>query len=149
MRTRNRWVSLAVGAGVALAAAVVPVVSSTTASAADQKRDGRAESRALASCWEVKQVDPSAPDGRYWLYTPALQYPQQFWCDMTTDGGGWVLIGRGRQGWDFTAEGQGTTAGVSATTAVASVSATMARRITATAPGVRSTRSASGRCKSP
>jgi hypothetical protein len=107
MRTRNRWASLAVGAGVALTAVVVPVVSSTTASAADQKRDGRAESRALASCWEVKQVDPSAPDGRYWLYTPALQYPQQFWCDMTTDGGGWVLIGRGRQGWDFTAEGQG------------------------------------------
>src|SRR5215212_6962601 len=85
MRTRNRWVSLAVGAGVALTAVVVPVVSSTTASAADQKRDGRTESRALASCWEIKQVDPSAPDGRYWLYTPALQYPQQFWCDMTND----------------------------------------------------------------
>ena len=115
MRTRNRWASLAVGTGVALAAVVVPVVSSTTASAADTRRDGKAESRAVASCWEAKQVDPSARDGRYWLYTPALQYPQQFWCDMTTDGGGWVLIGRGRQGWDFTAEGQGTTAGVSTT----------------------------------
>ncbi len=115
MRTPNRWASLVAGAGVALAVVVVPVVSSTPATAADQKRDGRAESRALASCWEVKQVDPAAPDGRYWLYTPALQYPQQFWCDMTTDGGGWVLIGRGRQGWDFTAGGQGTPATMSAT----------------------------------
>jgi trimeric autotransporter adhesin len=106
-RSQRRWSSLVVGAGVALAAVLVPVASSTTAQAADQVRDGRAESRALASCWEIKQAFPSSPDGLYWLYTPALQRPQQFWCDMTTDGGGWVLIGRGRQGWDFTAEGQG------------------------------------------
>ncbi|MGN6694243.1 MAG: hypothetical protein ACTHN0_08700, partial [Aquihabitans sp.] len=28
-------------------------------------------------------------------------------CDMTTDGGGWVLVGRGRQGWTFNPFGQG------------------------------------------
>src|ERR687885_1432925 len=114
-RSQRRWSSLVVGAGVALAAVLVPVASSTTAQAADQVRDGRAESRALASCWEIKQSFPKSANGLYWLYTPALQRPQQFWCDMTTDGGGWVLIGRGRQGWDFTAEGQGTAATVSTT----------------------------------
>src|SRR4051812_32658443 len=114
IRRPRRSVSLAAGAGGALAALVVPFVPTTAANAADPKRDGRAESRALGSCWEIKQADPTAPDGVYWLYTPALQYPQQFYCDMTTDGGGWVLIGRGRQGWDFTAEGQGTPATMSA-----------------------------------
>jgi hypothetical protein len=116
-RSPRRWTSLVVGAGVALAAVLVPIASSTTAQAADQVRDGRAQSRALASCWEIKQAFPSSPNGLYWLYTPALQRPQQFWCDMTTDGGGWVLIGRGRQGWDFTAEGQGTPATMNAAVA--------------------------------
>ena len=96
-------------------ALVVPFLPATAASAADTPRDGSIESRAVASCWEAKQVSPSAKDGLYWLYTPALQRPQQFWCDMTTDGGGWVLIGRGRQGWDFTAEGQQAASAVGAT----------------------------------
>src|ERR687885_1294765 len=113
-RSQRRWSSLVVGAGVALAAVLLPVASSTTAQAADQVRDGRAESRALASCWEIKQAFPRSADGLYWLYTPALQRPQQFWCDMSTDGGGWVLIGRGRQAWDFTAEGQGSLASMNA-----------------------------------
>jgi hypothetical protein len=91
---------------VTASALVVPFLPASSASAADSQRDGTIESRAVASCWEAKQVNPAAADGLYWLYTPALQRPQQFWCDMTTDGGGWVLIGRGRQGWDFTAEGQ-------------------------------------------
>ena len=26
---------------------------------------------------------------------------------MTTDGGGWVLVGRGREGWSFAVDGQG------------------------------------------
>ena len=80
-------------------------------------RDGRAAHSALASCWDVKQVDPAAADGRYWLYTPGLGEPQQFYCDMTTDGGGWVLIGRGREGWAFLNEGQGSTAEVAGTVA--------------------------------
>jgi hypothetical protein len=100
---------------VTAAALVVPFLPASSASAADSQRDGTTGSRAVASCWEAKQVNAAAVDGLYWLYTPALQRPQQFWCDMTTDGGGWVLIGRGRQGWDFTAEGQGSPTTVSTT----------------------------------
>ena len=77
--------------------------------------DGSAADRAAASCWEVKQNAPNAPDGRYWLITPQLQAPAQFYCDMTTDGGGWVLVGRGRDGWMWDGNGKGTTDQVSST----------------------------------
>lgn len=63
---------------------------------------------AAASCWEIKQRVPDAADGVYWLVTPTLQRPDAFYCDMTTDGGGWVLIGRGREGWRGEYEGLGT-----------------------------------------
>ena len=59
------------------------------------------------SCYAIKQSFPTSPDGIYWLATPQLMAPQQFRCDMTTDGGGWVLVGRGRQGWWFDTAGQG------------------------------------------
>ncbi|KGM09876.1 galactose oxidase, partial [Cellulomonas bogoriensis 69B4 = DSM 16987] len=61
--------------------------------------DGSAPDRAAASCWEIKQNSPTSPDGPYWLLTPELLAPQQHWCDMTYDGGGWVLVGKGREGW--------------------------------------------------
>ena len=70
--------------------------------------DGSASHRAAASCWEIKQNQPSATDGRYWLITPQLKTPAQFYCDMTTDGGGWVLVGRGRDGWMWDGNGKGT-----------------------------------------
>ena len=77
--------------------------------------DGSAAHRAAASCWEIKQNQPSASDGRYWLITPQLKAPAQYYCDMTTDGGGWVLVGRGRDGWFWDGNGRGTTDQVSAT----------------------------------
>ncbi|GGL56987.1 fibrinogen-like YCDxxxxGGGW domain-containing protein [Planomonospora parontospora] len=77
-----------------------------TAYAAPPPADGTAADRAAPSCWAIKQSHPSSADGVYWLQTPALVAPQQFYCDMTTDGGGWVLIGRGRQGWEFDHNGQ-------------------------------------------
>lgn len=77
--------------------------------------DGSAAHRAAASCWEIKQNQPSAADGRYWLITPQLQAPAQFYCDMTTDGGGWVLVGRGRDGWMWDGSGKGTVDQVSST----------------------------------
>jgi trimeric autotransporter adhesin len=69
--------------------------------------DGSSPARAAASCWEVKQVAPNSASGAYWLLTPALQGPQQFYCDQETDGGGWVMIGKGREGWQEFYNGQG------------------------------------------
>ena len=54
--------------------------------------DGLSAATAAASCWDIKQRNPAASDGTYWLQTPAMDAPAQFFCDQTTDGGGWVLI---------------------------------------------------------
>ncbi len=70
-------------------------------------RDGRSAATAAGSCWEIKQEFPDLPDGAYWLLTPAMSAPQQFFCDQTMDGGGWVLVGRGREGWERFADGKG------------------------------------------
>lgn len=78
-------------------------------------RDASSADKALASCWDVKMSYPNSPSGLYWLYTPSMAAPDQFYCDMTTDGGGWVLIGRGREGWSFLEDGQGSSAEVAAT----------------------------------
>lgn len=90
------------------------VGSGSTAAGATPLPDGSTSFNAAASCWEVKQNKPTAPNGVYWLVTPRLVAPEQFYCDMTTDGGGWVLVGRGREGWSPQYEGVGTPAQVRA-----------------------------------
>ena len=75
--------------------------------AADPLHDGLSEATAAASCWEIKQNDPRSKDGTYWLQTPTMDAPGQFFCDQTTDGGGWVMIGRGREGWETWSQGKG------------------------------------------
>lgn len=100
-----------------LSAAVLPLsllfAFTPSAQAADTTvYDGSSAVNAAASCWEIKQVAPAAPSGVYWLRTTVLAAPTQFYCDQTTDGGGWVLIGRGRDGWKENYEGYGTTAQV-------------------------------------
>ena len=95
---------------------VVSLVAAVpTAQAATFVPDGSSPATAAASCWEVKQVKPSAADGTYWLLTPQLRTPTQFFCDMTTDGGGWVLVGRGRDGWQWDGDAQGTPAQIAST----------------------------------
>lgn len=69
--------------------------------------DGTTSGSAALSCWAIKQSYPNSATGLYWLKTPWLASAQQFYCDMTTDGGGWVLIGRGREGWTYAYPGQG------------------------------------------
>lgn len=104
--------------GVLLGAVVASVMVAAPASAAapvDAAIDGSSQSAAAASCWEIKQNNPSAADGTYWLRTPQLVAPTRFYCDMTTDGGGWVLIGRGRDGWQEIHNGVGSPADVAGT----------------------------------
>lgn len=88
------------------------VVSPMTSAAADPApvRDGSVAALAAPSCWAIKQQNPASRDGVYWLQTATLVDPQQFYCDQTTDGGGWVLVGRGREGWTWNYNGQGSAA---------------------------------------
>ena len=75
--------------------------------AVDPLHDGLSEATAAASCWEIKQNNPRSSDGTYWLQTATMDAPGQFFCDQTTDGGGWVMIGRGREGWETWSQGNG------------------------------------------
>ena len=106
-RTR-RSTALALTVCMIAAALVVGIgVPVEAAGAAGVARDGLSAETAAPSCWSVKQDYPASTDGVYWLWTPKLVAPEQFHCDMTTDGGGWVLVGRGRDGWTFPYWGQG------------------------------------------
>ena len=69
---------------------------------------GSSAEYAAPSCWAIKQARPTAPTGRYWIRTAQMVEPRPVWCDQVTDGGGWLLIGRGMSDWDFDPAGQGT-----------------------------------------
>ena len=101
----KKWAAFALAFGTAFTAA--PLTPTTPASAATGTHDGSSSDKAAASCYEVKQVNPSASSGTYWLYTPQMSGPAQFYCDQETDGGGWVMIGRGREGWTESYNGTG------------------------------------------
>lgn len=96
-----------VGLGAAMLAVLAPAGPVAAAQAIDPAVIGTTSQTAAGSCWEIKQVRPAAADGAYWLLTPKMSEPQQFYCDMTTDGGGWVLVGKGRDSWLKDYDGQG------------------------------------------
>ena len=103
---------LSIATALALPVAIPAITPSTAVEQTAAKRDsafynGTTSERAAASCWEAKQANPEAKSGAYWLYTPAMSQPAQFYCDQETDGGGWVKIGEGRDGWTENYEGQG------------------------------------------
>ena len=102
----RRGVTSALAAGAMILTALVATSPSATA-AINPSVIGTSAATAAGSCWEIKQLRPSATDGAYWLLTPKMVEPQQFYCDMTTDGGGWVLIGKGREGWTNEYQGKG------------------------------------------
>lgn len=93
-----------------IGALLVPVAASAAPTASTV--DGASEATAAASCWEIKQLNPSAADGVYWLKTPSMVQADQFYCDQTRSGGGWVLVGRGRDNWATATAGSGTPAQV-------------------------------------
>jgi hypothetical protein len=101
----KRWTAGTIA--LAIVMGTLSTVSPTRVLAAAGGRDGTTSARAGASCWAIKQAFPASTDGLYWLVNPGLVAPQQFACDMTTDGGGWVLVARGREGWTFRQPGQG------------------------------------------
>ena len=105
-QNRSRIAAISVAILVAVSGLTLVVGGSAQAAPA-LEGDGTTSTTAGASCWGIKQQHPSTTSGLYWLNTAALARPQQFSCDMTTDGGGWVLVGRGRQGWTFNPLGQG------------------------------------------
>ena len=105
---------LSIATALALPVAIPAITPSTAVEQTAEKRDsafynGTTSERAAASCWEAKQANPEAKSGAYWLYTPAMSQPAQFYCDQETDGGGWLKIGEGRDGWTENYEGQGDT----------------------------------------
>ena len=61
-----------------------------------------------SSCQEILAADPSAQSGVYAIETlPGFAPKREVYCDMDTDKGGWTLVGKGRQGWEWYDQGQG------------------------------------------
>lgn len=108
---------LRLAAATAVGAVMTTLFVALPAQAAEPLPDGLTSATAAGSCWEIKQNYPSAPTGVYWLLTPALAYPQQFYCDQQTDGGGWVLVARGREAWKGSYQGLGQPQEISGTPA--------------------------------
>ena len=56
-------------------------------------KDGSTSARAATSAWEIKKtLGPQARTGYYYLKDPYDGTVAQWWCDMDTDGGGWILV---------------------------------------------------------
>ncbi|QNV40004.1 fibrinogen [Rothia amarae] len=82
--------------------------ATSAAQAEPAVHDGKTLETAAASCWEIKQNYPNSPSGAYWLAPPnSKSVPGKFYCDQETDGGGWLMIGRGREDWNRSLTGKG------------------------------------------
>ena len=56
-------------------------------------KDGSTSARAATSAWEIKKtLGPRARNGYYYLINPYDGTTNTWWCDMDTDGGGWILV---------------------------------------------------------
>ena len=74
--------------------ALVGTIFSPAAHAAgDRIADGLSSGTAAKSCNSIHTGFPDFPSGTYWT-TSGLGLPLQVYCDMSTDGGGWLVIYR-------------------------------------------------------
>lgn len=60
--------------------------------------DGLTPATAGLSALEIKLCTGTRVDGLYWIQPRVDRPAQQVWCDMNTDGGGWMLIARTHPG---------------------------------------------------
>ena len=67
----------------------------TSPSQSSSDLDGSTSAKASSSAYAIKQAYPSSTDGIYWVSNASINggTPFQIYADMTTDGGGWMLIG--------------------------------------------------------
>lgn len=54
--------------------------------------DGSSSDRAAPSARYIKELTSTTTDGFYWIQTPDMTSPQQIFCDMNNEGGGWMLL---------------------------------------------------------
>ena len=68
--------------------------------------DGSTSARASTSASAIKTLTGTTTDGYYWIQASGMANPVQLWCDMNTDGGGYM-----RFWWFNTLEQNGSTSG--------------------------------------
>ena len=56
--------------------------------------DGSTSARAASSAQYIKNLTGTTTNGVYWIKPGTNPTPLQVYCDMNTDGGGWMLIAR-------------------------------------------------------